>query len=214
MSNKGSLGTPRVIRLMRQMTLPDSSHNTYTECREFAIVHHASRLFTREGAALCGVTPRTYRRWLRGEYPAPGSALRLIRLAGTGDMGQLHRHWQGWFMSLRGELVSPYGLTFKPGDLDAEPFYRRLAEDLRRERDALRGQLDTHPQWFPGACEAAYGGGEDSAPVTAALALPPAAGAGSIPNSPSGTESGRPRNEKETGLQGGNRPCGLESIPQ
>lgn len=41
--------------------------------------------------------------------------------------GELHRDWRGWTLSIKGELVSPFGLTFRPGDLNAEPIYRKLS---------------------------------------------------------------------------------------
>lgn len=136
------INKPKVARPLRGLATPRSAHNTYLGCREFAVAHHSSALFRREGAALCGVSLRTYQRWMRGDTRAPGAALRLIRLAGPGGLEHLHRDWRGWSLTLKGELVSPYGRILTPGDIDAEPYYRRLSEILKERIAALQAQIE------------------------------------------------------------------------
>lgn len=76
-------------------------------------------------ATWCGCHVTTARRWKRGEEP-PRSALEIIRLRNTGDLGTLDPAWAGWCI-VNGQLVSPEQTPFTPGDVRAGPFWRRLA---------------------------------------------------------------------------------------
>jgi len=57
-------------------------------------------------ADLCGVDRVTVWRWLRGETRPPAATMRLLRLAMTGDLGEVWPDLSGWSV-LRGRLFSP-----------------------------------------------------------------------------------------------------------
>ena len=90
-------------------------------------------------AELCRVHITTARRWKRGEEP-PYTALKLIELLTTGNLGVIDLRWQGWRLH-HGSLISPDGMDFSPGDIHAMTFLRQLiasyqsAQRLPRQAD-------------------------------------------------------------------------------
>lgn len=99
-------------------------------------------------ARVLGVPTRTARRWkAAGRLPAPW--LLLFLLLGERDLGALDEAWRGWRLA-RGEIVSPEGLAFRPGEV--------LAASIRMQQLAeLERQLREPQQWnlLPAAAEAA-----------------------------------------------------------
>ena len=89
-------------------------------------------------AEVCGVTTRTARRWKRGEYP-PLSALKIIRLHTTGELGEIDLKWANWRL-MDGKLIAPHGEQFGTGDVMSVTFLRQLIAsyqtDQRYERQA------------------------------------------------------------------------------
>lgn len=84
----------------------------------------------------------TARRWLRARElpPVVGRCLTVLR---TGDLGGLSAQWNGW--TLRGgQLISPEGSTFTPGDVRAGPLHAETAR-------LLRGQLHAATETVEGA---------------------------------------------------------------
>jgi len=65
----------------------------------------------------------TIQRWLNGQVKIPG-AQRLAIHQMLGDLPGTEGAWRGWRFS-RGELLSPDGETFGPGELNALAFRRR-----------------------------------------------------------------------------------------
>lgn len=89
-------------------------------------------------AEVCGVHITTARRWKRGEMP-PLSALKIIRLHTTGELGEIDLKWAGWRLR-HGQLVAPHGEQFETGDVMSIRFLRQLIAsyqtDQRYERQA------------------------------------------------------------------------------
>jgi hypothetical protein len=89
-------------------------------------------------ARVLGVPERTARHWRAlGRLPAPWRLLYVV-LDG-GNIGALDAAWRGWRL-IRGELVSPEGLTFRPGEV-LSIFVRQ------QEIGELRRQLADPQQW-------------------------------------------------------------------
>jgi hypothetical protein len=68
---------------------------------------------------------RTRRRWQAHGIPA------RVR-ASAGDLGAIDDGWRGWRL-IRGELVSPEGWKYRPGELYALPILRERVRALERE---------------------------------------------------------------------------------
>jgi hypothetical protein len=60
-----------------------------------------------ELAAICGVSIRTARRWIADGFMPSGSAVGF-RLMKDGDLGHLHRAWNGWRL-IGDRIYSPDG---------------------------------------------------------------------------------------------------------
>jgi len=89
-------------------------------------------------AALCGVDIATARRWKSGRSRIPVAAKKLL----AGDLGAFGKEWKGWKI-VKGEIVSPEGWSYPPGEILAIPFLRaQLAhfESLRRQARELDEQ--------------------------------------------------------------------------
>lgn len=93
------------------------------------------RLTDAKAAALCGVSPETYRRW-RTDRPPNLAAVRLLAiLAG-------YVPWPGWqdWEVHNGHLFPPgytwHGIT--PGQILAIPFREQLVTEYQRQLTALR----------------------------------------------------------------------------
>lgn len=69
---------------------------------------------------------RTRRRWQKRGIPARARAL-------AGDLAAIDPAWAGWILR-RGELVSPEGLCFRPGEVLSIPL--RIQQVRALERDA------------------------------------------------------------------------------
>jgi hypothetical protein len=89
-------------------------------------------------AEVCGCHISTARRWKRGEMP-PLSALKIIRLYTSGELGEIDLKWRGWRLR-DGQLVAPHGEQFGTGDVMSITFLRQLVAsyqvDQRYERQA------------------------------------------------------------------------------
>lgn len=82
-------------------------------------------------ARACGVSVRTARRWrAAGQMPA-AYALGLA-LVEDGDLGAVAPDWRGWRL-IRGQLFSPDGWGFTPGEIQAAPLHVLLIGELRRQ---------------------------------------------------------------------------------
>jgi hypothetical protein len=101
-------------------------------------------------AELCGVHVTTARRWKRGEYP-PLSALKVIALYQTGELGAVDPKWNGW--SLRnGSLTTPdEAYTFTPGEVQAIPFHKQLIRHYQDEQRLPRQGDWVSEKWIPAA---------------------------------------------------------------
>lgn len=111
-------------------------------------------------AEFLGVSVRTVRYWDAGQHRVPWSAVRLLRLKRTGDLGALHDGWAGWIINERtAELVSPNGYSFEPGKLQVWPLLCEQARFWRQDyaQRAARGVGATAPALtlLPEAVEAA-----------------------------------------------------------
>jgi hypothetical protein len=84
----------------------------------------------RELASLTGASERTARRWIAtGRMPA---ALALaVSLLASGDLGTVWPEWRGWRI-VRGELTSPEGWTFRPGEIAALPLLEAAHREAQR----------------------------------------------------------------------------------
>lgn len=81
-------------------------------------------------ARAAGVDLRTARRWKdTGRMPSPARALLTLTL--HGDLTPLDGAWTGWKLH-RGDLWSPEGHAFAPGDLRALPYLRELHVEVMR----------------------------------------------------------------------------------
>lgn len=69
----------------------------------------------------------------------PLSALKILRLFTTGELGAIDLKWAGWRLR-DGELVAPHGERFGTGDVLSVTFLRQLIAsyqtDQRYERQA------------------------------------------------------------------------------
>ena len=89
-------------------------------------------------AEICGVHVTTARRWKRYGDP-PLSAVKIVRLYSTGELGDIDFKWAGWRL-VEGQLVAPHGEKFGTGDVMSLRFLRQLIAsyqtDQRYERQA------------------------------------------------------------------------------
>jgi hypothetical protein len=96
----------------------------------------------------CGCHLTTARRWRRGEEP-PKSALILIELMNTGDLGLIDPAWSGWL--LRGKnLIAPHGEVFSRGDVLSLRFLAQQVAHLMSE-----ARLPRQSDWINGRWEVA-----------------------------------------------------------
>lgn len=100
-------------------------------------------LSVRDITQFARVNERTARRWkARGKIPEPYAS--LVRFRVRAELGALEKSWDGWCFR-RGELVSPEGQSFRPGEIRALPLqhaalsaYRQEAQ--RQRQDALEAR--------------------------------------------------------------------------
>jgi hypothetical protein len=96
----------------------------------------------KEIARICQVDLATARRWKRGAFCPPHTALMLLR----GDLGCFDAAWAGWIIR-NGELVSPEGWCITRNDVLCAPLLRAQVATYQRENRKLRRALDI--QDFP-----------------------------------------------------------------
>lgn len=96
-------------------------------------------------AAYLRVTPKTVCRWENGEVQVPFAAFEVLRLVLRSVYARVsHSHWDGWFVSETGKLMSPdVGCEgFTPEQLNVLTFQRGEAPELRTENERLQALLD------------------------------------------------------------------------
>lgn len=144
------------------------AYNTYYKhglrWSEFREAHWNSRFTQVTGAVACGVSRKTYQRWLSGNRPAPSYAFRIVRTIDQGDLSELSPRWKNWIMNSRGELCSPSALVFAPGELEATQYLRPLIEELKRKIRQLEQGMHLPgtaeapaPQWLPERAQGSAG---------------------------------------------------------
>lgn len=83
--------------------------------------------------AICHISAKTANRWKDGTTCPPPSAVLLVHILTTGDLGALSEYWRGW--SIRGEqIISPEGWTISRNDALTVPL-------MFGQIDALRSKL-------------------------------------------------------------------------
>jgi hypothetical protein len=81
----------------------------------------------------------TIRRWLAGQVQIPGHQHQVIRML-LGDLPGTAGKWTGWRFH-DGELLSPAGERFAPGDVLALILLRQQLTAQRRELERLQVRL-------------------------------------------------------------------------
>lgn len=97
-----------------------------------------SRLSNQQAADLCGVSLRTYRRWLSTRKANAGAVRLLAILAGYVPWDG----WQGW--EVHQGLLFPPGYSkngIAPGEFLALPFYRQSVSAYRERVQQLEAEL-------------------------------------------------------------------------
>lgn len=106
-----------------------------------------SCLLSRKACAeLLGCSLSCVRAWDRGTHRVPRSAVKLLRLLRSGDLGALRAEWHGWTLNRNG-LVSPSGIAYSRGDLGWWSLTCRQAEAFRLDcqRQRARGTRVPRP---------------------------------------------------------------------
>jgi len=81
----------------------------------------------------------TIRRWLAGQVQIPGHQHQVIRML-LGDLPGTSGKWTGWRFH-DGELLSPAGEPFRPGDVLALVLLRQQLTAQRQEIERLKVRL-------------------------------------------------------------------------
>jgi hypothetical protein len=97
------------------------------------------RIGERAVARELNVHPKTLYRWLTGRVHIPGRQHLAIKLL-LGDLPGTEGRWTGWGF-VRGELVSPGGDRYSPGDVLALVLLRQQLTAQRRELETLKIRL-------------------------------------------------------------------------
>ena len=82
---------------------------------------------------------KTLYRWRTGRCKIPGHQRQVIRML-LGDLPGTDGQWHGWKF-LRGELVSPGGDSYRPGDVLALVLLRQQLTAQRHELERLKIRL-------------------------------------------------------------------------
>jgi hypothetical protein len=85
------------------------------------------------------VHPKTLYRWKTGRVPLPGRQHLAVKLL-LGDLPGTEGRWSGWGF-VRGELVSPGGDRFEPGQILSLILLRQQLTAQRRELERLQVRL-------------------------------------------------------------------------
>ena len=100
-----------------------------------------------KAANLCGVDRRTWRRWESGQTYMPRAVWGWFQAATGGGFAAGGPKWDGWNF-YRGEICTPEGISFKPGEIRSIPFlfrqihdYERTTEELREETEWLKKEI-------------------------------------------------------------------------
>ena len=87
---------------------------------------------------ICKVDPATARRWKRGAFCPPYTALAVLRR----DLGCFHPAWSGWTINLKGELCSPENWIATPGDVLSIQLTQMQLGTYRHENRMLKQALE------------------------------------------------------------------------
>ena len=97
------------------------------------------RIGERAVARELNIHEKTLYRWKTGRVPIPGRQHLAIKLL-LGDLPGTEGRWTGWGF-VRGELVSPGGDSYRPGDVLSLILLRQQLTAQRREVEELRVHL-------------------------------------------------------------------------
>ncbi len=104
---------------------------------------HLNELIERIGeravARELNIHEKTLYRWKTGRVPIPGRQHLAIKML-LGDLPGTEGRWTGWGF-VQGELVSPGGDRYRPGDVLALIILRQQLTAQRREIEELRVHL-------------------------------------------------------------------------
>jgi hypothetical protein len=101
----------------------------------FQALQFRCRLSDEQAAELCGVSPRTYRRWRSTGKPNAGCVRLLAVHAG-------YVPWDGW--EVHGGFLFPLGSRrngIAPGELFTLVYYRQAISEYRRRCEQLKTQV-------------------------------------------------------------------------
>ena len=98
-------------------------------------------------AEICRVHITTARRYKRGEEP-PFASLQLLKLCDKGELGVLDLKWAGWHLR-NGQLISPDGQSFAPGDVLSTTYWQALAKSYQTEQRLPRQGDWIDEKWKP-----------------------------------------------------------------
>jgi len=84
----------------------------------------------KEAAVFAGVDPKTFREYER-RHRAPVAIARLFGML-AGDLGMVSPQWQRWRV-VSGELITPSGIGFRPGEIASLPMLVALVGALKQE---------------------------------------------------------------------------------
>lgn len=89
-------------------------------------------------ARICQVDLATARRWKRGAFCPPYTALAMLRR----DLGCFDSRWHGWVINEAGELVSPEGWRATTGDVLSIQLTQMQLSTYRTENRVLKTALE------------------------------------------------------------------------
>lgn len=93
-------------------------------------------------ASTLGVSIRTISRWRADPARVP-VAVRLWLELLRGRIEAIHPAWSGWIINNQtGDLISPEGVTWTPGRLNAMPYVFGERDALRAEKGKLKEEID------------------------------------------------------------------------
>jgi len=106
-------------------------------------------LHKEDAAKVCDVSLRTWSAWESGFRRMPVATWSWFQVVITGLVPS--KAWEGWSMK-NGQLHSPDGATFNPGELLAIPYLRAQIEEMERTRSTpvatLGSNVELHPHLY------------------------------------------------------------------